>query len=174
MPAPSIDPDGGTSPGDYVATPDIGKVNYEPTRDDELEKAADVEPQGGSGGKGTEIGPVNPSEIGGSVIDIPTPEPKSNDGFVPYDTEPVLISIEPPVYPEMVRDAGIDGTVFVRVFIALNGHVKDARVVDGSPALREAALASARTAFFKAAMQGTHPVEVWVVIPITFELRERY
>jgi TonB family protein len=56
----------------------------------------------------------------------------------------------------------------------LNGRVKDAYVVDGSPALREAALKSARTAFFKPAMQGTHPVEAWVVIPITFQLSERY
>jgi protein TonB len=74
----------------------------------------------------------------------------------------------------MVKDAGIDGTVLVRVFIGLNGRVKDAYVVDGTPALREAALACARTASFKPARQGTHPVEVWVVIPITFQLRERY
>jgi len=74
----------------------------------------------------------------------------------------------------LLRDAGIDGTVMVRVFVGLNGHVKDARVVEGSPMLHEPALASARTAFFKPAMQGTHPVEVWVVIPITFSLRERY
>ena len=85
-----------------------------------------------------------------------------------------MISCEPPVYPAIVRDTGIEGTVMVRVLVALNGHVKNAYVVDGSPALHEAALKCARTAFFKPAMQGTHPVEVWVVIPITFELRERY
>jgi TonB family protein len=70
----------------------------------------------------------------------------------------------------MVRDAGIDGEVLVRVLIGVNGKVKDAYVVEGSSALREAALASARTGFFKPALQGVHVVEVWVVIPIRFEL----
>ncbi|HEX6791081.1 MAG TPA: energy transducer TonB, partial [Candidatus Krumholzibacteria bacterium] len=75
-----------------------------------------------------------------------------------------------PVYPSIVRDAGIDGTVNVRVLVGVNGKVKNPYVVDGPPALHEAALASARTAVFKPALQGVHPVEAWVVIPVTFQL----
>ncbi|HET6462475.1 MAG TPA: energy transducer TonB, partial [Candidatus Krumholzibacteria bacterium] len=106
-------------------------------------------------------------------IDSTLIEPPHASPYVtPWDDPPVLVSIDAPRYPEMVRDAGIDGTVQVRVFVALNGHVKDAYVVDGPAALREAALTSARTAYFKPAKQGSHPVEVWVVIPITFQLHD--
>jgi protein TonB len=87
-----------------------------------------------------------------------------------FDELPVLISIEPPVYPQIVRDAGIDGTVLVQVLIGKNGRVKEAHAVGGTEVLHAAALASARTAVFKPALQGARPVEVLIVIPIVFRL----
>jgi len=166
---------GGKASDDFVFTPDT-KVDYEPTDSPVVLDEPRLEDQGGGNGKEgpLDTGPITTLEGTGPLIDIPAPAPRSEDGFIWFDKEPELMSIDRPVYPEMVRDAGIDGTVMVRVFVGLNGHVKDARVVEGSPMLHEPALASARTAFFKPAMQGTHPVEVWVVIPITFSLRERY
>jgi len=91
--------------------------------------------------------------------------------FVPFDELPVLLSVEPPVYPEMVRDAGIDGTVVVQVLVGKDGKVKQAQAVEGPEPLRPAGVASARTALFKPALQGTSPVEVWVMIPVTFQLQ---
>jgi len=171
---PPIDPTGGGSGGDYTVITS-GKVNYEPTKDTEPVTDPGAQPTSGEGEGPPLVGSVDGPITGEVPVDINLPVPAArSDGFVPFDTEPVLISIDRPVYPDMVRDAGIEGTVLVRVFVALNGHVKDAYVVDGSSALREAAVAAARTAFFKPALAGTHPVEVWVVIPITFELRERY
>jgi len=165
---------GGAGGNNFVTTPDV-PVNYLPTDEVDLVPRNDITDV--DGGTSDVPGPAdswNGDESGGfTVVDPPAPAPRS-DGFIIDNIEPVLLSIVSPVYPEMVRDAGIDGTVLVRVFIAIDGHVKDAYVVEGSPALREAALASARTAFFKPALQGTHPVDVWVVIPITFELNERY
>jgi TonB family protein len=117
-------------------------------------------------------GPIGPSDGGlnwGGPLDPPVHSPAPDD-FIWFTEGPVLLSIEPPVYPKMVRDAGIDGEVQVRVLIGVNGKVKDAYVVEGSRALREAALTSARTAVFTPALQGAHAVEVWVVIPIRFEL----
>ncbi len=159
VPAPKVDN------GQFIATPDdLFKELNDPTLND----------RGGDGGDvpGGETGPVT---AGWSIPDsILFPEPTAPPpDYVWFTEPPAIISCDAPKYPAIVRDAGIDGTVMVRVFVALNGHVKDAYVVDGPAALREAALASARTAFFKCAMQGTHPVEVWVVIPITFQLHER-
>jgi periplasmic protein TonB len=171
---PPIVEHGGGGPEILAVAPDV-KANIEPTPDPNLETQTNVPPETGGGGEsGIDEGFEGFAGSGPPIdIDPPAPAPDPN-GIVVFDTMPVLVSINPPVYPEMVRDAGIDGTVLVRVFIALNGHVKDAYVVEGSSALREAALASARSAFFKPALQGTHPVEVWVVIPITFQLHERY
>jgi len=109
----------------------------------------------------------------GDKLDIPKPPP-SPDEYIPFDNAPELISCDPPVYPHMVREAGIDGTVIIRVLIGLNGRVKDAYVVSGPEALHSAALASARTALFKPAEANGHAVEVWVAMPISFQLRSRY
>jgi protein TonB len=78
--------------------------------------------------------------------------------------------VQPPVYPEMVREAGIDGTVTVQVLVGKDGKVKQAQAIDGPEPLRAAGLASARSAIFKPALQGTSPVEVWVMIPVTFQI----
>lgn len=169
-----IEHTGGSATGDvFSVIPDIAE--FEPTRDKDMVPATTIEDPAGNGDGKDDVpwGPITNIYSGGLPIDIDPPAPKASDDFVWFDREPVMLSITPPAYPDMVKDAGIDGTVMVRVFVALNGHVKDAYVVEGSAALREAALASARTAFFKPAMQGTHPVEVWVVIPITFQLHER-
>jgi protein TonB len=175
FPQPPPIPDPGLPGPAYVVTPDVGKVSYEPTDEpvvvDDPRLHAE-EPREGS--DGSVDGPA-PNEPITSITtgEVPPVTPPQGEDYAWFDTEPVLMSIDPPVYPAMVRDAGIDGTVLVRVFIALNGHVKDAAVVEGSSALREAALTCARTAIFKPALQGTHPVEVWVVIPITFQLHQR-
>jgi protein TonB len=133
-----------------------------------------VEPRGGNGDDdpGDVLNPYQGSWQPGDPIAIPTPaEPQVHDW---WDEAPVMLSCDPPVYPAIVRDAGIDGTVHIRVLIGVDGKVKDAHVVDGPAALRDAALASAHTAIFKPALQGIHPVEVWVVIPITFQLQGTY
>lgn len=101
------------------------------------------------------------------------PEPTAGPVFEWFDELPVLITIEQPVYPRILREAGIDGTAEVRVRIGRNGRVLEASLVGGSPLLETAALACARTAVFKPALQGTRPVEVWIVIPIVFELHDR-
>jgi protein TonB len=92
--------------------------------------------------------------------------------FVAFDELPVLLSIQPPSYPELVRQAGIDGTVLVQVLVAKDGKVKQAIAVDGPEPLRPEAVRAARTALFKPALQGTSPVEVWVQVPIVFSLNQ--
>jgi protein TonB len=166
---PPIAPEGGGAPGMPSITPDIADAIIEPV-DDETLKNPDVLPETGeseSEGPITDLAPA-----GGYPPLVVPPASPGPDDFVPFDDEPVLISYEPPVYPAIVREAGIDGTVHVRVLVGVNGKVKNAYVVDGPAALRDAALASARTAIFKPALQGVHPVEAWVVMPITFRLHE--
>jgi TonB family protein len=162
--------------GVEATAPVVGKVNYEPAEEVALpvdEPSPSGSGESGESGRGWE-GPQAGGEWGEFDSSLVPDPPAAQSDYVWWDEPPAMLSIEPPVYPEIVREAGIDGTVQVRVLIGVNGKVKDARVVEGSPALREAALASARTAVFSPALQGIHPVEVWVVIPITFELHERH
>ena len=167
---PPIDPRGG-GPGMPAIAPNVDRAIIEPVDEKELvPNLPDTEPGGGNGDPGDlppdgSLGPIDEGAF------APPDPPASSPEYSWWDEAPVMLSCEPPVYPAIVREAGIDGTVSVRVLIGVNGKVKDARVVDGPAALCDAALASARTALFKPALQGVHPVEVWVVIPIVFQLR---
>jgi protein TonB len=121
------------------------------------------------------LAPITASDMAGgngdSLVVDSDKAPKPGE-FVPFDELPVLLSVQPPIYPEMVREAGIDGTVTVQVLVGKDGKVKQAQAVDGPEPLRASGLASAKTAIFKPALQGTSPVEVWVMVPITFQLHK--
>jgi protein TonB len=120
------------------------------------------------------LAPITASDLGGGAGDSLVVQldnsPRPGE-FVPFDELPVLLSVEPPVYPEIVRDAGIDGTVMVQVLVGKDGKVKKAQAVEGPEVLHTAAVKAAKTALFKPALQGTSPVEVWVMIPVTFQLQ---
>jgi TonB family protein len=118
------------------------------------------------------LAPITASEMGNGndSLVVDTDHAPGPGEFVPFDELPVLLSVQPPVYPEMVREAGIDGTVTVQVLVGKDGKVKQAQAIDGPDPLRAPGVASARTAIFKPALQGTSPVEVWVMVPITFQL----
>ena len=131
--------------------------------------------------------PIAPATPGtgspGAVTDGSIPESIGNiDGlmqappdphvFVAVEVEPKLVFIDQPVYPELAREAGVSGDVLVRVLVGVDGHVLQAFVLQSVPVLDEAALAAARTAVFKPALQSGQPVAVWVNVPISFQLYE--
>jgi protein TonB len=104
------------------------------------------------------------------VIDVDIDTSPSPDDFVAVDEEPVRLRIDPPVYPDMARSAQIEGTVVVRVLVGKDGKVRDVLVVDSIPLLDDAAVRCARTAAFRPALSQGQPVEVWVMMPITFKM----
>ena len=93
------------------------------------------------------------------------------DAFVAVEHEPELVFMQRPEYPEIARDAGIEGSVLVRVLVAADGTVRQATVLRGVTGLDEAALAAVATAVFRPARQQGLPVAVWVIVPIQFSLR---
>ena len=118
------------------------------------------------------LAPFTADDLGGSgdSIVVDTDHSPGMGEFVAFDELPVLLTIQPPTYPELVRQAGIDGTVLVQVLVGKDGKVKQAVAVEGPDVLRAEAVRSAKTAVFKPALQGTSPVEVWVQVPIVFSL----
>lgn len=105
------------------------------------------------------------------VIDVDIDTSPSPDDFIAVDEEPVRVSIAAPVYPPVAQQAGIEGTVVVRVLVGKDGKVKDVIHIDGPAALKDAADDCARTAVFRPALVDQRPVEVWVMMPVTFKLR---
>ncbi len=78
-------------------------------------------------------------------------------------------------YPQLLRDAGIEGTAIVWIFIDTEGKVRNTRInrSSGNPALDAAAEAAAREFEFKPARNRGRLVPVWVAVPIHFGLGRR-
>ncbi len=121
------------------------------------------------------LAPITQSDLGAAggdslVVDVDVETSPSPDDFVAVDEEPVRLRIDAPVYPDVARNAEIQGTVLVRALVGKDGKVKNAIIVESIPLLDEAAIACAKTAVFRPAMSQQQPVEVWVMMPITFRL----
>ena len=76
-------------------------------------------------------------------------------------------------YPPILRDAGIGGTVVVWFFVSEEGRVLDRRVSEssGHVPLDEASLKVADVFRFTPALNREQIVQVWIQLPITFQVQ---
>jgi len=75
-----------------------------------------------------------------------------------------------PTYPELAREARIQGTVHLDAMIGKNGDVISLRVVSGNPFLVEAALNAVKKWRYKPYIVSSAPVEVRTGIVVNFSL----
>ena len=109
------------------------------------------------------------------IDELPPPPPPPSEqaqDFYAFDEPPVLVRFVNPRYPELARQAGIEGTVLLRVLVGEDGKVESASVIqsDVTPAMEKSALQAARQFLFKPAKQRTVPVKASMAIPIRFKL----
>ena len=78
-----------------------------------------------------------------------------------------------PKYPRIARRRGYQGTVMLEVFINREGKVSDLRIFEssGHSVLDRAAVASVKLWSFKPGTRGEEKVEMWVKVPIRFQLK---
>jgi len=115
------------------------------------------------------------------------PPPPTNDGSADLSAAPVFtpFTVRPEIrnrreveqalmrlYPPILRDAGIGGTVTVWFFISEEGRVLDRRVSEssGRTQLDQAALQVADVFRFSPAVNLENVVQVWIQLPITFQV----
>jgi protein TonB len=91
--------------------------------------------------------------------------------FEAFDQPPVVVKRVYPVYPEMARQAELEGVVLLKVAIDEFGQVKEVLVLQSVDGLDEAALDAIYQWQFKPAEQRGVPVPVWFAVPIRFSLR---
>ncbi len=84
-----------------------------------------------------------------------------------YDKNP------PPEYPLIARRKGFQGTVVLEVLVTRNGRVGDLRVFNssGHKVLDRAAVKSVREWIFRPAIKGNENIEMWVRVPVCFQLK---
>lgn len=89
-----------------------------------------------------------------------------------FDEAPQVLSRVEPQYPEMAREAGVDGTVKMQVLVCRNGLIYDIKVVPGKtvPMLEGAARDAVRNWRFKPARASGFPVAAWIKVDMKFEL----
>lgn len=75
-------------------------------------------------------------------------------------------------YPDMAREAGIEGRVIVRALIGKKGRVEQVELIQGVfPSLDEEALKAVKKSVWTPAMQGSKRVKVWMIVPVLFQLQ---
>jgi len=88
-----------------------------------------------------------------------------------YEKAPQLIQKVDPGYPQMARQLGIEGTVFLEIIVEKDGKVSSVKVLKSvHPLLDESAVASAYKLKFTPAMTRDLPIRCYITYPITFRL----
>lgn len=101
-------------------------------------------------------------------------EEREPEPFTAVEKEPVPILNPSPKYPELALKAGIEGTVFVKMWVAKDGSVKRADILKSSSAIFDnEAIDTAMKWKFSPAIMNAGPVSVWVTVPFRFHLQER-
>ena len=117
-------------------------------------------------------GPVDDRVTSGAAVGPVVEFEPPPDKFVYTDELPALVRAVEPIYPEIAREAGVEGTVKVQILVGLDGRVIRAIIAPrGSvPMLDDAALEAARASVFTPALANGKPVKVWVGQQYRFRL----
>jgi TonB family protein len=83
-----------------------------------------------------------------------------------------LISSTQPVYPDLAKNARIQGTVELATLIGPDGHVQQLKVVSGHPLLRQAALDAVKEWVYQPTLLNEKPVSVSTTVDIIFTLSQ--
>jgi len=143
-----------------VPVPDA-QVNPEQTFATQQELAQQASPV--SEGTGTGSGVAIQPDL--KIDDEPPPD------FVPYEKEPTVVKKVEPKYPEIALRAGLEGNVFLKVWVTKEGKVKEAVIIKSDAEIfNQAAKDAAMQWVFTPAVMQKGPVAVWVSIPFRFRL----
>jgi len=101
------------------------------------------------------------------------PSPPLRVAHTMREATPIYENNPPPEYPRLAKRRGYEGTVVLGVLVDEEGRVKDMRLFRSSKykILDKAAMASVKKWLFRPGMSGGEPVEMWVKIPIRFQLK---
>ena len=101
------------------------------------------------------------------------PDPDSPTPVAQGIATGLLIKRVQPVYPELARQARIEGTVLISATINKTGDVEDLKVLDGPPELVESALEAVRQWKYKPYLLNGEPVAVLTEIRVNYSLTPR-
>jgi protein TonB len=110
--------------------------------------------------------------------DLKVEAPKEDEApdmnaFTPVEKQPEVVVHPVPVYPDLAKRAGVEGTVFVKILVNKEGKpIKAVVVKSDSEVFNQPSIEAALKFVFTPAIQHKSPVMVWVVIPFKFKLNQ--
>jgi len=113
------------------------------------------------------------SGAGGSQIeqDLRIDDEGPPPDFVPYEKEPTVVRRVEPKYPDIALRAGLEGNVFVKVWVDKEGKVRKVVILKSDAEIfNQSAEDAAKQWVFTPAVMQKGPVSVWVSIPFKFRL----
>ncbi|MEM7656195.1 MAG: TonB family protein [Bacteroidota bacterium] len=140
-----------------------------PSADRDFGLAADPTFGGGVGFFGGEVD--GEGEIPEGIVEK---EP-SIDAFIFAEQEPQVVNLEEVKrqigYPDLARDAAIEGTVVARILVGVKGEYREHRIINSPhPMLSKSVERQLNQLAFAPAVQGGKPTPFWVNIPFQFQL----
>jgi TonB family protein len=111
-----------------------------------------------------------PQEKGKTPLSGQTSKETPKD-YVPYDKPPEVLNQEQPKYPELALRAGLEGTVWVKLWVDTTGRVVQVYVQKSDAEIFEqASLDAARQWRFKPAILKGKTISTWVTVPFRFKI----
>jgi protein TonB len=124
---------------------------------------------------GTEVGDPNAGSVtlaGSFIGGGGGSEEREPETFTPVEKDPIPVLNPSPKYPDLALRAGVEGTVFVKMWVTKDGSIRKAEVVKSdSPIFDQEAVHTALQWKFTPAVMNNGPVSVWVTVPFRFRLK---
>jgi periplasmic protein TonB len=125
-----------------------------------------------------QVAPIVDGSAGDSPLeiqqDINIDEDAPPADFVPVEKEPQPVKKVEPKYPELAQRAGLEGKVWVKIWVDKEGRAKQVVILKSDNEIfNEPAVEAAKQWVFTPAYMNNGPVAVWVSIPFRFKLADR-
>ena len=93
--------------------------------------------------------------------------------FFMVEVKPKVLHSVKPVHPEEALRDSLEGKVFVKFIVNVDGSVSNVRVLRGPEVFHQAAIDAVSQFRFKPAEHNGKPVAVWMTQPVTFRLPKK-
>ncbi len=94
--------------------------------------------------------------------------------FVTVDQQPELVKKAEPLYPELAKKAGMEGMVWVKIWVDTTGKAREVTVLKSdADVFNQPTLDAAKQFEFKPARIKGKPVSVWVSVPFKYKLADK-
>jgi len=123
------------------------------------------------------VAPIGDATGAGEVAvqqDIKIDDDAPPADFVAVEKEPVVVKKVEPKYPELAMRAGLEGKVWVKIWVDKEGKAKQVVILKSDAEIfNEPAIDAAKQFVFTPAYMNNGPVSVWVSVPFKFRLADK-